>query len=136
MSDLLQEIVPIRDTRGSLIALEGLSGLVPFEIARVYYLYDLKPDEPRGFHAHKVLSQALICVQGACRVEMDDGVEKREYSLHQPNQILSIPPHYWHVMSDFSSDAIVLVLASHAYDEDDYIRDYDEFLRFHVKSEG
>jgi len=135
MNDLLQEIAPMTDARGSLIPLEALSDLVPFQIERVYYLYDLRPDEPRGFHAHKVLSQALICVQGACRVQMDDGYKKYEYSLHKPNQILSIPPHYWHVMSDFSSDAILLVLASHAYDAGDYIRDYEDFLRFHGKDD-
>ena len=103
---------------------------VPFTIKRVYYLYDIVPGEHRGFHAHKTLHQYLICVHGSCRVILDDGREKQDVLLDDPNEGLYVGPSMWREMYDFSDGAVLLVLASEFYDEADYIRDYDEFLRF------
>ncbi|WP_368900166.1 FdtA/QdtA family cupin domain-containing protein [Mixta calida] len=116
------------DDRGHLIALEQHKN-VPFEIKRVYYIYGLEQERPRGFHAHKALRQLAICISGSCDILIDDGREKEVVTLDRPMQGLLIEPMQWHVMSNFSSDCIFMVLASEHYDESDYIRDYEEFLR-------
>ncbi|QPA30700.1 sugar 3,4-ketoisomerase [Thermaerobacillus caldiproteolyticus] len=117
----------IEDERGALVALESLKS-IPFEIKRVYYIYNVKNSIPRGFHAHKNLQQMLVCVAGSCKVILDNGKEKKEFILNQPNQGLFIDKMIWREMHDFSEDCILLVLASDYYDEDDYIRNYEEFL--------
>jgi len=124
------------DERGKLIAVEGLSELVPFDVRRVYYIFDTTPGTVRGKHAHKALRQLLICVSGACTIEceMPDGV-KSEHRLDWPDRGLLIEGLVWRNMKDFSKDAVLLVLASERYDEADYIRDYDEFKRL-VQHEG
>ncbi len=115
------------DDRGMLVALEEFSD-IPFEIKRVYYLYDTKEGVHRGFHAHKSLQQILICIHGFCKVLLDNGKEKKIVSLEKPYEGLYIPNNMWREMYDFSSDAVLLVLASEVYKEEDYIRDYDKFL--------
>lgn len=117
------------DYRGTLIALEQMKN-VPFEIKRVYYMYNTVPGVRRGFHAHKQLKQILICVKGSCKILLDDGKEKAEVSLDEPNKGLIIESHLWREMFDFSEDAVLMVLASELYDEADYIRNYDEFIKY------
>ena len=116
------------DERGKLIALEALSAAVPFEVKRVYFIYDTTPGTVRGKHAHRQLRQMLICVSGACTIEceMPDGT-KSEYRLDWPNKGLLIEGMVWHNMKEFSKDAVLLVLASEHYDEADYVRDYRVF---------
>lgn len=117
------------DERGSLLALEGNKN-IPFNIKRVYYIYGTQNGVARGFHAHKELKQVAICLNGSCRFVMDNGVEKSDVVLNSPSQGLLIDTMQWHEMYDFSSDCILLVLASDVYDEADYIRNYDDFLTF------
>ena len=118
------------DERGQLIALETLSEQVPFEVQRVYYIFDTTPGTVRGNHAHKNLKQVLICVSGACTIacEMPDGT-KTEHRLDWPDRALLIEGLVWRQMKDFSKDAVLIVLASEHYDEADYIRDYNQFRR-------
>ena len=136
MKNLLQDHPSFTDKRGKLVALEALTNVVPFDIKRVYFLYDLKSDEPRGFHAHKKLEQALICINGSCKVHLDDGKNKCDFVLNKPNQVLIIPKCFWRVMSEFSDHTIILVLASDYYDKEDYIRNHDDFLAYIQKKEG
>lgn len=116
------------DDRGMLVALEE-GKEIPFKVKRVYYMYDTVEGVRRGFHAHKCLEQILICVHGSCKIHLDNGVETAEVDLNTPFEGLYISNDMWREMYDFSSDAVLMVLASELYDEADYIRDYDEFLR-------
>ena len=116
------------DDRGQLIALEEYKD-IPFEIKRVYYMYDTKSDVVRGFHAHKSLEQILICVSGSCKVRLDNGKEKKDVFLEKPYEGLYVANNIWREMYDFSEDAVLMVLASDYYKEEDYIRDYDTFIR-------
>lgn len=116
------------DDRGSLISLEEQYN-IPFDIKRVYYIYDTKSDISRGYHAHKNLEQVAICVKGSCRIVLDDGKSKESIVLDSPDKGLYINNNKWREMHDFSKDCVLLVLASDIYDESDYIRDYEEFLR-------
>ena len=115
------------DARGSLVALEARRD-VPFDIARIYYIFGTKPDVSRGFHAHRQLRQCAVCVSGACTIVLDDGRERREIRLDRPTSALEIGPLIWHEMLDFSPGCVLLLVADAAYDEADYIRDYEEFL--------
>ena len=117
------------DRRGSLIALEGRSAQVPFDIARVYYVFATAPGIERGFHAHHALNQMAIAVSGSCTMHFDDGREKRAVRLDRRDVAVTIPPMVWHEMHDFSADCVLLVLADAAYDEADYIRDYATFIK-------
>ncbi len=119
---------PHGDDRGQLIALEEYND-IPFEIKRVYYMYDTLEGVRRGFHAHKSLEQILICIHGTCKVLLDNGREKKIVPLEKPYEGLYIPGNMWREMYDFSPDAVLMVLASDYYKEEDYIRDYDEFLK-------
>lgn len=103
---------------------------VPFDVKRVYYLYDVPGGESRGSHAHKGLYQLIVAASGAFRVTLDDGKVKRTFILNRPYQGLLVKPGIWRDLDDFSSGAVCMVLASEVYQEDDYIRDYDEFLKF------
>lgn len=118
------------DDRGQLIALESMSAEIPFEVKRMYYIFDTTPGTERGKHAHKALKQVLVCVNGACTIgcEMPDG-SKSSYRLDWPNKGLLIEGLVWREMKDFSKDATLVVLASEHYDEKDYIRDYQTFLK-------
>lgn len=115
------------DERGKLVAIENKKE-IPFEIKRVYYIYDNKENLSRGFHAHKSLEQVLICVHGSCYVLLDSGEEKSTYLLDDPSKGLYVGNMVWREMYGFSDDAVLLVLASKEHDESDYIRDYSEFL--------
>jgi len=123
------EAPDLGDHRGSLVVLESNKN-IPFEVKRLYYIFDAKPDVPRGFHAHKELHQIAFCIKGKCKMLMDNGVEKQEVWIDQSNKGLLIPPLVWHEMHDFSDDCIMLVLASDYYDERDYIREYEQFKKY------
>ncbi len=113
---------------GSLVFFEADRD-IPFAFKRVYYTYDVKEGIIRGYHAHKALEQLLICVYGAIEITCDDG-EKKEYSvLNDPSRGLYVGKGIWHTMKWLKDDSVLLVLASEYYDESDYIRDYDEFIR-------
>ena len=116
------------DDRGSLISLEDHKN-IPFTIKRVYYMFNTKEEVRRGFHAHKKLKQLAVVLKGSCRFMLDDGKEKIDFLLDNPEQGLYIESFIWRVMYDFSDDCVLLVLADSFYDEADYIRDYDEFIR-------
>ena len=116
------------DERGSLISLEQKRN-IPFEIKRVYYIFGTDKDIARGFHAHKNLQQVAICIKGSCRFILDDGLTKESIILDSPNIGLYIDNNKWREMHDFSNDCILIVLASDYYDEADYIRDYNEFIK-------
>ena len=103
---------------------------VPFDIKRVYYLYDVPGGEERGGHSHKALKQFIVAISGAFDVVIDDGINQRTITLNRPYQGLLIVPGIWRVINNFSSGAVCMVMASELYDEDDYIRDYDEFLKY------
>lgn len=117
----------IGDSRGSLVAIEAYKS-TKFEIKRVYYLFGTQLGIARGFHAHKNLQQIAVCIAGKCRMILDDGNVREEAWLDSPTKGIEINSMIWHEMHDFSSDCVLLVLASKHYDEDDYIRDYNEFL--------
>ena len=119
---------PLGDERGSLVALEGRK-TVPFAIQRVYYIFGTKAGVARGFHAHHNLKQVAVCVTGKCRMILDDGKNREEAWLDSPTKGLLIGDLIWREMHDFSEDCVLLVLASEHYDEADYIRDYDVFLK-------
>lgn len=122
------------DERGQLISLEEFAD-IPFKIKRVYYMYDTGEGIVRGCHAHKSLEQILICIHGTCKVLLDNGSEKKIIFLEKPYEGLYVSNNMWREMYDFSSDAVLMCLASEIYKEDDYIRDYDEFIRcFRKKS--
>lgn len=116
------------DARGQLISLEEFRD-IPFEIKRVYYMYDTGKDVRRGFHAHRSLQQILICIHGTCKILLDNGKEKKVVSLEKPYEGLYVSNNMWREMYDFSPDAVLMVLASDYYKEDDYIRNYDDFLK-------
>lgn len=122
------------DERGRLVALEEFKD-IPFEIKRVYYMYDTADGISRGFHAHKKLQQILVCIHGSVDITLDNGKEKKIVSLEKPYEGLYVSNSMWREMSNFSDGAVLLVLASELYDENDYIRNYDEFLEY-VKNCG
>ena len=120
---------PHGDDRGQLIALEEMKD-IPFKIKRVYYIYETAAGVVRGKHAHKNLQQILVCIHGNCKIRLDNGIEQKVVLLEKPSEGVYVPNNIWREMYDFSSDAVLLVLASELYDESDYIRDYDEFLKY------
>lgn len=119
---------PHGDHRGQLVAIEENKDL-PFDVRRVYYIYDTLPGVRRGFHAHRNLQQILLCVNGSCKIHLDNGSETAEVVLDKPNEGLYIANDMWREMYDFSDGAVLLVLASEYYDEADYIRNYDDFIK-------
>lgn len=116
----------VQDARGSLSFVET-GAQIPFAIARIYYLYGVPDSGVRGAHAHKALHQLIIPISGSFDIEIDDGKSTRTFKLNQPNNGLYICPMIWRDLSNFSKNAVCLVLASEKYDESDYIRDYAEF---------
>lgn len=116
------------DERGKLISLEGGKN-IPFEIKRVYYIYDTLPEQDRGMHAHKELEQVIVAMDGACTFVLDDGKNREEVVLNRPDIGLYIGKNMWREMKNFSYGCKLMVLASTHYDENEYIRDYYEFLR-------
>ena len=123
------ELKKIIDPRGNLTVVEGQTEL-PFAIRRVYWVYDVPGGEHRGGHAHKRCQELLVAVSGSFSVTLDDGRARRTFLLNHPYQGLLIPENTWRTLDDFSSGAVCLVIASEPFDEDDYIRDYDEYLAY------
>ncbi len=103
---------------------------IPFEIRRTYYLYDIPGGESRGGHAHKDLRQLIVAASGSFTVTLDDGNVKRTFVLNRPYQGLLVVPGIWRTLDDFSSGSVCLVLASRVYEENDYIRDYQDFINY------
>ncbi len=116
------------DDRGKLISLEGNKN-IPFDIKRVYWIFDTLPDQDRGMHAHKDLEQIIVAMDGACQFVLDDGKTREKVWLNRPDKALYIGPNMWREMKHFSYGCKLMVLASKHYDEKEYIRDYDEFLK-------
>tara|TARA_B110000211_G_C14082499_1_gene555234 strand:- start:2543 stop:2947 length:405 start_codon:yes stop_codon:yes gene_type:complete len=116
------------DDRGSLVALEDHKN-IPFSIKRIYYIFNTQDKVRRGFHAHKKLKQIAVVLKGSCRFMLDDGKDKIEILLDNPERGLYIESFLWREIYDFSDDCVLLVLADSSYDEDDYIRDYQEFKK-------
>lgn len=124
----INELPKITDARGNLTFIES-QGHVPFEIRRVYYLYDVPGGSERGGHAHKQLQQLIIALSGSFSVELEDGQQKKTFHLNRPNFGLYICPMIWREINNFSSGAVCLVLASLHFDELDYIRRYEDFQK-------
>lgn len=122
----LIEIPTINDIRGNLAFIQN--DILPFELKRIYYLFDVPSTAFRGGHSHKKQHKILIALSGSFEVTVDDGIEKKSYLLNKPNIGLHIPTAIWRELDNFSSGAVCLVLASDVFDETDYIRDYNEFL--------
>ncbi len=118
----------VSDPRGNLTFIEG-ENHVPFDIKRVYYLYDVPGGAERGGHAHKGLHQLIVAMSGSFDVVIDDGVNKKRYHLNRSYNGLYICPMIWRELDNFSSGSVCMVLASNRYDEDDYYRDYSEYLQ-------
>ncbi len=123
------DLPKIIDPRGNLTVAEQTIE-VPFGIARVYWTYDIPSGEYRGGHAHKTCEEMIVAVSGSFNVTLDDGTERKTYHLNHPYQGLYVGTGVWRTLDDFSSGAVCLVLASHLFDEEDYIREYDEFLDY------
>ncbi len=125
----------IQDGRGGLSFIEG-GRHIPFDIARVYYLYDVPGGEARAAHGHKYLQQFLVCLVGSCDVQVDDGRERRKVALNSPSSGLYVPRLIWLRIDNFSAGAICLVLASHRYDQEEYLQDYDAFKAYKLRAEA
>lgn len=126
----LIKLIPIAalgDERGSLVSMEANKN-IPFDIKRVYCLFDTGEDVSRGFHAHKELKQVVVCLSGSCRFVLDDGEKREDILLDRPTAGLVVEGLIWREMHDFSPNSVLMVLADQHYDESDYIRSYDEFL--------
>lgn len=117
------------DRKGNLSVVENGS-TVPFDVKRIYYLYDVPGGESRGGHAHKNLYQLIVAVSGSFTVTLDDGNVKRTFMLNRPYQALYVVPGIWRTLDDFSSGAVCMVMASEKYDLEDYIRNYELFLNY------
>ena len=123
----IYQLPVVEDMRGSLSFAE-VEQFMPFAAKRYFLVYDVKSHEVRGEHAHRHLHQFLVCVKGSCLVVVDDGINREEYEMNSPSIAIHIPPMVWGVQYKYSSDAVLLVLASDKYDASEYIRDYEEFL--------
>jgi hypothetical protein len=123
------ELPKNNDRAGNITPVSGFEN-IPFDIKRIFYLYDIPGGEDRGAHAHKECHQFLVAASGSFEVVLDDGKNKRTVVLNRPYYGLHIPPGIWAAEQGFSSGAICLVLASHTYNESDYIREYSEYIKF------
>jgi hypothetical protein len=119
----------IHNRAGNITIIEGQTN-IPFDVRRIYYLYDIPGGEDRGGHAHKILQQLIVAVSGSFNVLLDDGQNKKIVTLNRPDYGLMVVSGIWRELFEFSSGAICLVLASHKYDKDDYIRNYEQFVNF------
>ena len=130
MNDLIKwlNFMHLGDDRGSLVSLES-GKIIPFDIKRVYYLFNTKMDVTRGHHAHLNLKQVLLCIKGSCKILLDDGVVRESVLLNSPTKGLFIDGLVWREMSEFSSNCVLLVIASELYNEADYIRSYEAFIK-------
>ena len=116
------------DNRGNLTSLSE-NQEIPFKIKRIYYTWDMPNDAIRGGHAHKNLDEVMVCLHGSCDFVLDDGKEKITVTLDKPNNGLYIKANLWRDFRNFSKDCVVILIASELYDTEDYIRDYEEFLK-------
>jgi len=125
------ELQTIVDGIDGVISVAENFNQIPFEIKRVYYIYNLNnPDAIRGKHAHKQLQQVLFCINGSCGIGLDDGTNRQNIILDKPNVGIYLGAELWHTMNKFSPNCILLVMASDVYKENDYIRNYDEFIHY------
>lgn len=118
----------VEDARGNLTFIQ--EGIVPYAFKRIYYLFDVPSGAERGGHAHKEQHEILIALSGSFDVILDDGTDKKTYTLNRPNKGLHIPDGLWRELTNFSSGAVCLVIAQDVFDEGDYIREYKDFLKF------
>ena len=123
------DLPQVHSIAGNITAVENHKN-ISFAVKRIYYLYDIPGGEARGAHAHKTLNQYIIAASGSFDITIDDGYNKRTFSLNHPNRALHLVPGIWRELSNFSSGAICLVLASQKYDENDYLRTYKSFIKF------
>lgn len=129
MSSKIIDLPKIIDCRGNLTVAEENKN-VPFNIKRVYWVYDVPGGECRGGHAHKQCLEFIVAVSGSFTVTLDNGEEKKTYLLNHPYQGLLVDTAIWRTLDDFSSGAVCMVMASELFEEEDYIRDYDEFVKY------
>jgi hypothetical protein len=125
----LIELPRIHSNLGSITPIEN-SEQVPFDVKRIYYLYDVPGGASRAAHGHKQLEQLIVAASGSFDITLDDGVNKRKFQLNRPYWGLHVKPGLWRDIDNFSSGSICLVLASELYSEDDYFREYDEFVKY------
>ena len=123
------DLPKIVDPRGNLTVAEGLKD-VPFEVKRVYWTYDVPSGESRGGHAHRCCEEFIVAVSGSFDVTLDDGRKRRTFHLNHPYQGLYVGTGIWRTLDDFSSGAVCLVLASEGFEEEDYIREYDDYMEY------
>ena len=130
-----QPLLPIKipNRAGNITIVEGQTN-IPFDVRRIYYLYDIPGGEDRGGHAHKALCQLIVAASGSFNVGLDDGQNKKIVTLNRPDYGLMVVPGIWRELFEFSSGAICLVLASQKYDQEDYIRSYDQFTNFRAST--
>ena len=129
MNARIIELPRITDPRGNLTVCENESNL-PFDVKRVYWVYDVAGGESRGSHAHKHCREFIIAVSGSFSVTVNDGKREQTFMLNHPYQGLLVEENQWRTLEDFSSGAVCLVLASEPFDEDDYIRDFEEYTKY------
>ncbi len=129
----LIDLPKIIDPRGNLTVAEQLRE-VPFNVERVYWTYDVPAGESRGGHAHRECEEVIVAVSGSFDVTLDNGKERKTYHLNHPYQGLYVGTGIWRTLDDFSSGAVCLVIASHLFEEEDYIRDYDEYQKWTMQS--
>ncbi len=122
----------IYDPRGNLTFVENGQGLIPFAIERVYWTYDVPAGEGRGGHSHHEAQELIVATSGSFRVNLFDGKEWRHYTLNLPYKGLYVPPGYWRTLDNFSSGSVCMVLTSTTYSEEDYVREFDDFLKLTV----
>lgn len=127
------ELPKISDVRGNLSFVEQHKH-IPFDIRRIYYLYDVPGGSERGSHAHKELKQLMIAISGSFDIRLDDGNESRTFHLNRPYLGLYVPPMLWRSLGNFSSGSVCMVIASELYDENDYFRNYNEYLTYSSKN--
>lgn len=131
---IIIDLPKIFDPRGNLTVAEGGLNL-PFDVSRVYWVYDVPAGESRGGHAHKRCLEFIVAVSGSFHVTLDNGSERQTYLLNHPYQGLLVETGVWRTLDDFSSGSVCLVLASELFEEEDYIRDYDDFMKYINNSE-
>ena len=122
------DFAPLGDERGSLVAVEGAK-TIPFDIKRIYYIFGTQSNITRGLHGHLILKQVMFCITGSCKILLDDGDKRESVLLDSPTRGLLVEGLVWREMNQFSSDCVLLVLANDYFDENDYIRDYNEFKK-------
>lgn len=123
------DLPKIQDPRGNLTVAEQITN-IPFEISRTYWVYDVPGGESRGGHAHKQCLEFIVAVSGSFHVTLDNGDEKKTFLLNHPWQGLLVDTGIWRTLDDFSSGAVCMVLASEPFEEEDYIREYDDYLKY------